>query len=58
MCYINRILFVFLQASERVAQNLKAVASGKYLDNYTKFSTVAKNVCEIGGTVQANPLNV
>ncbi|XP_017776154.1 PREDICTED: very long-chain specific acyl-CoA dehydrogenase, mitochondrial [Nicrophorus vespilloides] len=45
-----------LEASERVTQNLKTISSGKNLDNFTKLSTIAKTVCENGGTVQLNPL--
>lgn len=47
-----------LDASERVTINLKAVSSGKNLDNFTKMSTISKNTCENGGIVQANPLNL
>lgn len=51
-------LIVLLQASDRALQNLKTVGVGKYLDHFSKMSTVAKNVCETGGVVQANPLNI
>lgn len=45
-----------LQASERVARNLKAVSTGKTLVNYTKMSAISKNVCKELGIVQKNPL--
>lgn len=51
-------LIVLLQASDRALQNLKTVGVGKYLDHFSKMSTVAKNVCETGGVVQQNPLNI
>lgn len=46
------------EASDRALQNLKTVGVGKYLDHFSKMSTVAKNVCETGGVVQQNPLNI
>lgn len=47
-----------LEATQRVAANLKTVASGKNLDNFTKLSSVAKNVCKAEGVVQINPLKL
>lgn len=46
------------EASDRVMQNLKMTGSGKCLDNFSNLSAVAKNVCENGGVVQQNPLNL
>lgn len=45
------------EASQRIAQNLGALSSSAHVDNFSKLSTVAKNVCDNGGFVQANPLN-
>ncbi|XP_044760512.1 very long-chain specific acyl-CoA dehydrogenase, mitochondrial [Coccinella septempunctata] len=47
-----------LEASERVANYLKAISSGKNLDNFSKMETISKKVCENGGIVQSNPLNI
>lgn len=47
-----------LEASDRVANYLKAISSGKNLDNFTKMESISKKVCETGGTVQSNPLNI
>lgn len=46
------------EASTRVAQNLGALSSSESLDNFTTLSQIAKNVCENGGFVQNNPLNI
>lgn len=45
------------EASQRVAQNLGALTSSAQKDNFSKLSTVAKNICDNGGFVQENPLN-
>jgi len=45
-----------LEASERIAHNLKSIATGKNLVSFTKQSTVAKNLCSEGAVVQNNPL--
>ncbi|KAJ8926911.1 hypothetical protein NQ314_020763 [Rhamnusium bicolor] len=47
-----------LEATERVAINLKSIASGKNLDNFSKMSTISKNVCGAEGTVQSNPIKL
>lgn len=47
-----------LEASERVANYLKAISSGKNLDNFSKMENISKKVCENGGIVQSNPLNI
>ncbi|XP_073993013.1 acyl-CoA dehydrogenase very long chain [Rhodnius prolixus] len=46
------------EASARVALNLGALSSTESLDNFSKLSQIAKNVCENGGFVQNNPLNL
>lgn len=46
------------EASERVQMNLGALRSGEKLSNFGKMRTVAKEMCEAGGPVQLNPLNV
>ncbi|XP_068916287.1 very long-chain specific acyl-CoA dehydrogenase, mitochondrial isoform X2 [Tenebrio molitor] len=46
-----------LEACERVDANLKAIATGKNLDNFTKLSHISKNICESTGVAQLNPLN-
>lgn len=46
------------EASERVQMNLGALRSGEKLSNFAKMRTVAKEMCEAGGPVQLNPLNV
>lgn len=45
------------QASQRVAANLKVISNGKNLDNFSKMSTISKNVCDAQGVIQNNPLN-
>ncbi|XP_011505547.1 PREDICTED: very long-chain specific acyl-CoA dehydrogenase, mitochondrial [Ceratosolen solmsi marchali] len=44
------------EASSRVAENLKAVGTTKNLDVYTKLSKISRNICDVGGVVQKNPL--
>ncbi|GLV41164.1 uncharacterized protein CBL_04688 [Carabus blaptoides fortunei] len=46
------------EASDRTLQNLKTISGAKHLDHFSKLSTVAKNMCETGGVVQQNPLNI
>jgi very long chain acyl-CoA dehydrogenase len=46
------------EASDRVANNLMQLKSGKHLDNFTKLNSIAKQMCETGGLVQPNPLNL
>lgn len=45
-----------LEATQRVDANLRAVSSGKNLANYTKLTSISKNVCKAEGIVQLNPL--
>jgi len=45
-----------LEASERIAHNLKTIGTGKNLVSFTKQSAVAKNLCSEGQVVQNNPL--
>lgn len=45
-----------LQASNRVASNLQQVNSSKQLNIFSKLSKISKNVCDVGGCVQSNPL--
>jgi len=45
------------EASERVAQNLESLRSNQTLENFSRLSTIAKNVCDNGGLVHINPLN-
>ncbi|KAF7278814.1 hypothetical protein GWI33_007929 [Rhynchophorus ferrugineus] len=47
-----------LEATQRVAANLKIVSSGRNLDNFTKMSSIAKNVFKAEGVVQLNPLKL
>lgn len=46
------------EASARVSMNLGALNSSESLDNFNTLGQIAKNVCEAGGFVQMNPLNV
>jgi len=46
-----------LQASIRVATNLQHANCSKQLDIFSKLNKISKNVCEVGGCVQLNPLN-
>ncbi|XP_046429148.1 very long-chain specific acyl-CoA dehydrogenase, mitochondrial [Neodiprion virginianus] len=46
------------EASGRVAYNLKVASAGKHLDIFSKFGKISRNVCESGGIVQSNPLNL
>ncbi|KAL6255144.1 hypothetical protein P5V15_013477 [Pogonomyrmex californicus] len=45
-----------MEASSRVAYNLKLVNSSKQLDIFSKLSKISRNVCDVGGCVQLNPL--
>lgn len=46
------------EASQRVFQNLSVLSSSSHKDNFGKLQSIAKNVCDNGGFVQANPLNL
>ncbi|XP_067008647.2 very long-chain specific acyl-CoA dehydrogenase, mitochondrial [Anabrus simplex] len=46
------------EASERVAQNLASIRDSNTLNNFTMMSNIAKNLCEAGGVLQKNPLNL
>ncbi|PSN51021.1 Very long-chain specific acyl-CoA dehydrogenase [Blattella germanica] len=46
------------EASERVAANLGAVRSSSNLQNFSNLSAIAKNVCDNGGLVHINPLQL
>ncbi|KMQ95777.1 very long-chain specific acyl- mitochondrial [Lasius niger] len=45
-----------MEASSRIAYNLQQVNSGKQLDIFSKLSKISRNVCDVGGCVQLNPL--
>lgn len=47
-----------VEATDRVKQYLNAIASGQYLDNFTKMTRIAKTVCEAEGIAQQNPLKL
>ncbi|EFN79131.1 very long-chain specific acyl-CoA dehydrogenase, mitochondrial [Harpegnathos saltator] len=44
------------EASNRAAYNLQQVNSGKQLDFFSKLGKISKNVFDVGGCVQLNPL--
>ncbi|KAL0116630.1 hypothetical protein PUN28_009934 [Cardiocondyla obscurior] len=44
------------EASSRAAHNLQQVNSTKHLDIFSNLSKISKNVCDVGGCVQSNPL--
>lgn len=44
------------EVSNRAAYNLQQVSSSKQLDVFSKLSKISKNVCDVGGCVQLNPL--
>ncbi|KAG8232809.1 hypothetical protein J437_LFUL007963 [Ladona fulva] len=46
------------EASERVKRNLGELTSPMHLENYSKLSLIAKNMCEAEGMVQGNPLGL
>ncbi|XP_012252201.1 very long-chain specific acyl-CoA dehydrogenase, mitochondrial [Athalia rosae] len=46
------------EASARVADNLRIANSTKHLDLFSKFGQISRNICESGGIVQTNPLNL
>ncbi|XP_064456269.1 very long-chain specific acyl-CoA dehydrogenase, mitochondrial-like [Ornithodoros turicata] len=46
------------EASERVQNNLGSLHSGEKLSNFDKMQAVAKEMCDTGGPVPHNPLNV
>lgn len=45
-----------VEATDRVKQHLNAIASGQYLDNFTKMTRISRTVCEAEGIAQQNPL--
>ncbi|XP_050519193.1 very long-chain specific acyl-CoA dehydrogenase, mitochondrial [Diabrotica virgifera virgifera] len=47
-----------LEATDRVKANLDIVASGKYLDNFSKMSAISRTVCQAEGVAQTNPLKL
>lgn len=57
VCYLNCLL-IMLQASERTQQNLKLISSSKYLENNGKQSQLALDICNAGGVIYKNPLNL
>ncbi|XP_075213409.1 acyl-CoA dehydrogenase very long chain [Lycorma delicatula] len=46
------------EASQRVFQNLTMLSSSSHTDVFSKLQSIAKNVCDAGGFVQPNPLNL
>lgn len=46
------------EASQRVFQNLTMLSSSTQKDNFQKLAQIAQNVCNSGGFVQTNPLNL
>ena len=46
----------FLQASERVNQNLSVLKSNAKLNNFQTMSSLASDIVNLGGPVQKNPL--
>ncbi|CAH1405239.1 unnamed protein product [Nezara viridula] len=46
------------EGSMRVSTNLGALKHPDHISNFVNMSQIAKNVCENGGFVQPNPLNV
>lgn len=47
-----------VDASDRVKSNLRKTHSSDFIENYKRMSVISKNVCEIQGVVQSNPLGV
>ncbi|KAL6420265.1 hypothetical protein ACFW04_014866 [Cataglyphis niger] len=45
-----------MEASSRIAYNLQQVNSDKHLNIFNKLSKISRNVCDVGGCVQLNPL--
>ncbi|KAK6619623.1 hypothetical protein RUM43_012380 [Polyplax serrata] len=45
-------------ASERVKMNLNVLHDKKYKESFKLFADVANMICENGGLVQSNPLNI
>lgn len=56
--YLHFLFINFLQASQRVTQNLQAVSSSETLTNFQKLSQVSKNMCDNGEIISINPLNL
>ncbi|XP_017892033.1 very long-chain specific acyl-CoA dehydrogenase, mitochondrial [Ceratina calcarata] len=46
------------EASRRVNSNLKSISSDKQLNVFTNLSKISRNVCDVGGCVQLNPLGI
>ncbi|CAK9806898.1 Very long-chain specific acyl-CoA dehydrogenase, mitochondrial [Anthophora plagiata] len=44
------------EATSRVSYNLKSVSSDKNLNVFSNLSKISRNVCDVGGCVQLNPL--
>lgn len=44
------------EASNRAAYNLQQISSPKQLDVFSNLSKISKNMCDVGGCVQSNPL--
>ncbi|GAB0098800.1 very long-chain specific acyl-CoA dehydrogenase, mitochondrial [Sergentomyia squamirostris] len=47
-----------VEGSERVKNNLKKTNSTAFLEMYGKMSQQSKNICEAGGIVHTNPLQI
>ncbi|KAG5325276.1 ACADV protein, partial [Pseudoatta argentina] len=45
-----------MEASNRAANNLQQVSSAKQLDIFSNLSKISKNVCDVGGCIQLNPM--
>jgi len=48
--------YLLLQASNRATNNLQQISSAKQLDIFSNLSKISKNVCDVGGCVQLNPM--
>ncbi|XP_076621534.1 acyl-CoA dehydrogenase very long chain isoform X2 [Colletes latitarsis] len=46
------------EAFDRVNLNLSAVSSSKQLNVFNKLSKISRNMCDVGGCVQKNPLGL
>lgn len=58
VCTYTNMVHLNFQASDRVAANLVQLKSGKHLENFSKMSNIADQMCKYGGLVQPNPLNL
>ena len=56
--FFKTIFIILFQASERAMLNLNMTEDKNYEKSFKNYSKVAGMICENGGLVQMNPLNI